>query len=224
MPSPTGQWSPGNPGGPPARLPLRSDVARDTRMRGAYLAGVVLFIAQAIAGVLVACAEEPATSAKSSAASPSSPDPVVALIREKNANSDLRKGANADDLGALEAFYRRRTGAPLWMTDMGFSAKGQQALFEIEKADDWGLDASAFSAPPSRRTACEFRGGSYRRDQARSCHSEIRPLRPRRAAQPVRSQRLVRSDASIARSKRDLDRDYRGRRDRCLSSLAPSQA
>jgi L,D-transpeptidase YcbB len=129
-------------------------------MRGAYLAAVVLFIAQAIAGVTVARAEEPATSAESSAASrslpptsaaasPSSPDPVVALIREKIADSDLRKGANADDLGALEAFYRRRTGAPLWMTDMGFSAKGQQALFEIEKADDWGLDTSAFELPPA---------------------------------------------------------------------------
>jgi murein L,D-transpeptidase YcbB/YkuD len=33
------------------------------------------------------------------------------------------------------------------MTDMGFSAKGQQALFEIEKADDWGLDAAAFELP-----------------------------------------------------------------------------
>ena len=33
------------------------------------------------------------------------------------------------------------------MTEMGFSAKGQQALFEIEKADDWGLDATAFELP-----------------------------------------------------------------------------
>ena len=129
-------------------------------MRGAYLAAIVLFIAQAIAGVMAACAKEPAASPESSAAgpslpppseatSPSSADPVVALIREKIADPDLRKVADADDLGALEAFYRRRTGAPLWMTDMGFSAKGQQALFEIEKADDWGLDASAFELPPA---------------------------------------------------------------------------
>ena len=33
------------------------------------------------------------------------------------------------------------------MTDMGFSARGQQALFEIEKAGDWGLDSSAFELP-----------------------------------------------------------------------------
>ena len=32
---------------------------------------------------------------------------------------------------------------------MGLSAKGQSALFEIEKADDWGLDATAFELPPA---------------------------------------------------------------------------
>jgi len=35
------------------------------------------------------------------------------------------------------------------MTQMGFSAKGQSALFEIGKADDWGLDATAFDLPPA---------------------------------------------------------------------------
>jgi len=82
------------------------------------------------------------------AAPPASPtDPVVAIIRTKLADPDLRKGANADDLAALDAFYGTRTGGPLWMTEMGFSAKGQQALFEIEKADDWGLAAASFELP-----------------------------------------------------------------------------
>ena len=35
------------------------------------------------------------------------------------------------------------------MTEMGFSTKAQAALFEIGKADDWGLDASAFELPPA---------------------------------------------------------------------------
>jgi murein L,D-transpeptidase YcbB/YkuD len=74
-------------------------------------------------------------------------DPVIVVIRSTLTHPDLRKGANADDLAALEAFYRARTGAPLWMTEMGFSAKGQQALYEIEGADDWGLDAAAFELP-----------------------------------------------------------------------------
>ena len=74
-------------------------------------------------------------------------DPVVASIRVTLADPALRKDENADDLAALEAFYAARTGGPLWMTEMGFSAKGQQALFEIEKAGDWGLDAAAFELP-----------------------------------------------------------------------------
>ena len=64
------------------------------------------------------------------------------------ADPSLGKGANADDLAAVQAFYASRTGRPLWTTEMGFSAKGQAALFGIENADDWGLDASAFELPP----------------------------------------------------------------------------
>ena len=73
-------------------------------------------------------------------------DPVVASIRSTLADPALRKDANADDLAALEAFYAARS-APLWITEMGFSAKAQAALFEIEKAGDWGLDATAFELP-----------------------------------------------------------------------------
>jgi L,D-transpeptidase YcbB len=74
-------------------------------------------------------------------------DPVVAAIRLKLADPGLRKDANPDDLAALAAFYGMTTGSPLWMTEMGFTAKGQAALFEIEKADDWGLSAAAFELP-----------------------------------------------------------------------------
>jgi murein L,D-transpeptidase YcbB/YkuD len=73
-------------------------------------------------------------------------DPVVTSIRATLADPALRKDANADDLAALETFYAARS-APLWITEMGFSAKAQAALFEIEKAGDWGLDASAFELP-----------------------------------------------------------------------------
>jgi murein L,D-transpeptidase YcbB/YkuD len=81
------------------------------------------------------------------AAAPGPSDPVVAIIRSKLADPSLRKGANPDDLVALEAFYGARGGGPLWMTDMGFSARGQAAIFEIAKADDWGLQASSFELP-----------------------------------------------------------------------------
>ena len=71
---------------------------------------------------------------------------MVASIRVTLGDPALRKDENADDLAALEAFYAARA-APLWMTEMGFSAKGQQALFEIEKAGDWGLDPADFELP-----------------------------------------------------------------------------
>jgi murein L,D-transpeptidase YcbB/YkuD len=72
---------------------------------------------------------------------------VVAIIRSKLSDPSVTKGADTDDLAALQSFYAARTGAPLWITEMGFSAKGQEAIFEIEKADEWGLDKAAFDLP-----------------------------------------------------------------------------
>ena len=76
-------------------------------------------------------------------------DPVVAAIRTKLSDPAVVKDANASDVAALVAFYGARTGAPLWVTDMGFTARAQSALFEIEKAEDWGLTVSAFTLPPA---------------------------------------------------------------------------
>ena len=105
----------------------------------------------ALPGSLAAPAGQPPSAAEPPAAEPPPPpppaDPVVAIIRAKLADPDLRKGADTDDAAALEAFYATRTGGPLWMTEMGFSAMAQQALFEIGKADDWGLDPTAFALP-----------------------------------------------------------------------------
>ncbi len=73
-------------------------------------------------------------------------DAVVTSLRAKLADASVIKGANPDDVAALVAFYGQRSG-PLWITDMGFTAKGQAAIFEIGNADDWGLDAAAFDQP-----------------------------------------------------------------------------
>jgi murein L,D-transpeptidase YcbB/YkuD len=83
------------------------------------------------------------------------PESVVVVIRAKLAEPGLRKVAHADDLAALAAFYENRSSGPLWTTDVGLSAKGQQALFEIEKADDWGLDKDAFDLPPVEHLPAE---------------------------------------------------------------------
>ncbi len=69
-------------------------------------------------------------------------------IRSMLADQALRSHADPADVAALAAFYESSV-TPLWITDMGLSARGQSALFEIEKADDWGLDATAFELPPA---------------------------------------------------------------------------
>ncbi len=89
---------------------------------------------------------------------PPAPHPVVAIIREKLADSVLTKDAEQEDVEALQAFYRARSAPPLWITEMGFSAKGQAVLFEIQKADDWGLEPKDFALPdagalPADKTA-----------------------------------------------------------------------
>ena len=95
-----------------------------------------------------AATESPVAAPQSAEAAPP-PHPIVAIIRDKLADPDIRKDAQADDVAALEAFYGAWSGAPLWITEMGFSARAQAALFEIEKADDWGLEAKAFALPPA---------------------------------------------------------------------------
>jgi L,D-transpeptidase YcbB len=81
-----------------------------------------------------------------SAAAQAPGDPVVAALRPMLAAPALYRSADADDVTALEAFYTSRA-QPLWMTPMGFSAKGQAVIDEIGKADDWGLSAASFDLP-----------------------------------------------------------------------------
>src|SRR5262245_31510901 len=76
-------------------------------------------------------------------------DPVVAAIKAKLADPAAANDSHPADLAALSEFYASRDGSPLWVTEMGFSAKGQQVLFEIEKAGEWGLDPASFSLPRS---------------------------------------------------------------------------
>jgi L,D-transpeptidase YcbB len=92
----------------------------------------------------------PASPTQSAAPSPTpAADPIVASIRSKLADANLRKGADPADLAALDAFYAERGGPPVFVTPMGFSAKAQAVINEIGNADEWGLSASAFQLPPA---------------------------------------------------------------------------
>ncbi|HKQ55576.1 MAG TPA: L,D-transpeptidase family protein [Methyloceanibacter sp.] len=89
----------------------------------------------------------PAEAAPTIAAPDVPADPVVAAIRSKLQDPALRAKAHPDDLAALEAYYGALSGAPAWITGMGFSAKAQGLIAEIEKAGNWGLDPGAFAIP-----------------------------------------------------------------------------
>jgi len=92
-------------------------------------------------------AAEPAEAEPEVAQAPA--DPVVAEIRAKLADPSVQKHVSATDLKALEEFYGAHEGAPLWVTDAGFTDKARAVIAEIGKADDWGLEASAFDLPPA---------------------------------------------------------------------------
>ena len=96
-----------------------------------------------------AAAPDGSSPAPAVAEQPTSADPVVAEIRLKLKDAALRKGVAADDLAALESFYGERSGAPLWITTMGFTARAQALIAEIQAAGNWGLPADAFDLPPA---------------------------------------------------------------------------
>jgi murein L,D-transpeptidase YcbB/YkuD len=80
---------------------------------------------------------------------PAAAHPLVAEIRLNLKDATLRKGVAGDDHAALESFYGERSGAPLWITTMGFTARGQALIAEIQSAGNWGLPADAFDLPPA---------------------------------------------------------------------------
>src|SRR5262245_3703429 len=55
--------------------------------------------------------------------------------------------ADRDDRAALGKFYASRQYEPVWVTATGVGPAGQALVAELARADDWGLEASAFSLP-----------------------------------------------------------------------------
>lgn len=92
----------------------------------------------AAAAVSNAAASAPAAEPASAA--------VAAAALEKLADNTFTSGADKDDLAALTSFYTGPAG-PLWIKDGAFSPRAGEVMAEIRKADDWGLDASAFALP-----------------------------------------------------------------------------
>ena len=159
-----------------SRISLSKSCVGGCKMRGRSFVAVLVVSAWALVcatlSALPALAQDAITTEQPAvppapSASPATPthpadqqpqpaaDSTVASIRLKLAEFGLRKGVADDDLAALEAFYGQLAGPPIFVTVTGFTAKAQGAIFEIEKADDWGLSAAAFDLP--RPAACRRR-------------------------------------------------------------------
>ncbi len=75
--------------------------------------------------------------------------PAFALQAELAERIGREKSAAVakDDREAALKFYEARQGAPVWLTEAGFTAKADALLAEIAKAGDYGLVADAFKLP-----------------------------------------------------------------------------
>ena len=94
-------------------------------------------------------AENTPTPAPADAAPTIAPAPpaLAPEFAERLAPDGKLSAAEREDRAALAKFYEGRQSAPLWVTAAGFSPQGAAVAAEIGKADDWGLEASAFRLP-----------------------------------------------------------------------------
>lgn len=78
---------------------------------------------------------------------PPAVDPITLATRTWLGTSANTGKVAKDDVAAAVAFYEARTEGPLWVEGSGFNAKAKSAIAEVQKAEDWGLSASAFDLP-----------------------------------------------------------------------------
>ena len=103
-----------------------------------------------IVAVLPGAEEEPPAQ-EEAVAEPEAPQDlsIAGPIRESLEDPLLLKGAHADDIVAVKAFYATHNGPALWLTTAGISPNGQLVLGELGRAEEWGLDPSLFAVPPA---------------------------------------------------------------------------
>jgi L,D-transpeptidase YcbB len=87
----------------------------------------------------------PATPAAN--ATPPPPAGTRELAERLAANSGTLATADREDRAALAAFYAGRQHEPVWIAASGLTPAGEAVAGELRRADDWGLDASAFRLP-----------------------------------------------------------------------------
>jgi len=92
---------------------------------------------------------QPSVAAPIQAEAPPPPpvDPLVAQIRTRLSQGAANRGENKEDVSGLTAYYNDAKTHPIWTTKEGFTPRAAHAVSEIRKADNWGLESSAFSVP-----------------------------------------------------------------------------
>ncbi|HWB47319.1 MAG TPA: L,D-transpeptidase family protein [Hyphomicrobiaceae bacterium] len=78
---------------------------------------------------------------------PPPPPPLSPAFAERLAATGKLSAGDRVDREALAKFYEARRSEPVWVTANGFTLAANAAIAEIGRADDWGLQASAFSIP-----------------------------------------------------------------------------
>ncbi|MHA1518213.1 MAG: L,D-transpeptidase family protein [Alphaproteobacteria bacterium] len=94
--------------------------------------------------------EAPQHEQEEAASEPEAPQDlsITDTLRQTVDDPVLHKGAQADDIAAVRAFYGSHTGPALWLNTAGISPRGQALLGELGRAGEWGLDPSLFRVPP----------------------------------------------------------------------------
>ncbi|MEL6372555.1 MAG: L,D-transpeptidase family protein [Pseudomonadota bacterium] len=82
------------------------------------------------------------------------------------------RGADAPtrkDIKALRAVYKKRDGAPMWVTWRGLTPKAVALVAEIKNAERWGLNPRSFRLPKIAAAA----DATSRLDVAKLAHAEV---------------------------------------------------
>ena len=119
------------------------------------------------------------------AADPSPPPAPVGFAREfaeRLATEGKLSAADRADRAALLQFYETRLNEPVWVAPAGLTPAAEAIIAELGRADEWGLDASAFrlSAPASPSDLTREQRADCR-DRAQPRYFEICATRARRS-------------------------------------------
>ena len=91
------------------------------------------------------------TSSQTSVADISNTQPALAVPASELARRLSIRGASRAEqaeLGALKSFYADRQNEPVWVTRTGYTTASDLIRAEIGRANEWGLEASAFRTTP----------------------------------------------------------------------------